>query len=95
MKLPEWLDPATPVGQLTDEQLNRLAASVVASRRWQKATAEDRAAQGAMLANKRRRNMTKAQRSAIAKNAGIARAVKAGQKLRPENEPAATPLDNT
>lgn len=73
MRLPEGIDPQTPVGELTAEQLRSLAASVVASRRWEKATKKDRAAQGHMLAQKRRR-MTKAQRTEIARNAGLASA---------------------
>lgn len=82
MKLPEGIDPSTPVGELTDEQIATLAASFAAHKRWAGVSAAKRHKHGKMLAKARAENMTQEQRSAIARKAGQQRAINAGQKLR-------------
>lgn len=84
MKLPDGIDPATPVGELTDEQIASIAGAFSIQKRWANATPEQRAEHGRKSVATRKRNLTPEQISENCRKGGLARARKAGQKIKEE-----------
>ena len=92
MQLPRGIDPHTPVGQLTDEELARLAASVQAQRKWAKVTPAARSRAGKRAARGRMERMTAAERQAVASRAGQASAEARRRKREAGESQPPTPL---
>lgn len=71
--LPVGIDPKTPVGQLTQDDLIRIAASVRGALRWSKVSARKKKAHSKMMVDAKFKETTPEQRSAMAKKAVRAR----------------------
>lgn len=82
MKLPEGIDPTTPIGELTEDQIISIAASIRVSRRWAKTGPRKRKEFGKKVVATRQANLTPEEISANCRKGGLARARNAGQKLR-------------
>lgn len=72
LTLPPGIDPAKPAGKLTEDELQRIAASVNATRRWDATSDEAKSANGRAMARKRWGSATAKQRRAATRKATAA-----------------------
>ncbi len=75
--LPDDIDPATPVGELSESDLLRIMGSVNGQLRWRGKSARAKSAHGKAMSAARMEGMTAEQRSEVARKAVMARWAKA------------------